>query len=132
MRTLSAVLTTQSCVCTYLPLNQGHHSIQDCQLGPESVHYRGSTVYVTLASQCQCIASLLCSHIFLWRIYMDKESTIQHRNQSSQYIILLNPHIVAPHLYVLNTTYIQKLILYTFIVVSINLNRCTSFSNYTA
>ena len=44
MRTLSAVPTTLSCVQN-LPLNRGHFSIQDSQLGSNCVHYREVPLY---------------------------------------------------------------------------------------
>ena len=35
-------------LCTNLPLNQGHLSIQDCQLGPDGVLYREVPLYWTI------------------------------------------------------------------------------------
>ena len=45
MRTLSAVPTTYVELYTSLPLNKGHLSIQDSQLGPNGVLYREVPLY---------------------------------------------------------------------------------------
>ena len=71
MRTLSAVPTTE--LCTNLPLNLVHLSIQDSQLGPNGVLYRAVPLYTvetfvvrTLKmSNCICRAESLPSRSML-------------------------------------------------------------------